>query len=385
MSSIRTLSLVFCAFLFSSAVFASEELPAGDQSSDTEEPAPWYKNVVPVPFIITEPAIGQGLGVGVGYFHPVESADSSGFAPIENPEGVMDATRESKPPPVVTGIFGGGTNNGSWAVGAGHVNTFRDDTIRYLGAVAYASVIADFYVLDRPFEFNLEGYMVYQDVKFRIAGSNWFLGVALSYLDASNEFSVKPPDPQDVEQTGFFASSFQDVGIKGRVMYETRDDTMMPGRGRLFDLSVVRNGEFLGGDYDYTTAKAKFLSFHPLGSRFVLGLRGEYATVSGDPPFYAIPWVSLRGIPAMRFQGRDVAVAEVEGRYSLNENWAMVAFYGRGWTDIYQPELETGERIRAFGLGGRWRALKSQGVWVGLDLARGPEDTVLYVQVGHPW
>ena len=78
-------------------------------------------------------------------------------------------------------------------------------------------------------------------------------------------------------------------------------------------------------------------------------------------------------------------VAEVEGRYSFNSNWAMVAFYGQGWTGIDQPEFETAEKIRAFGLGGRWRALKDQGVWVGLDLARGPEDTAYYVQVGHPW
>ena len=35
--------------------------------------------------------------------------------------------------------------------------------------------------------------------------------------------------------------------------------------------------------------------------------------------------------------------------------------------------------------GGRWRALKKQNAWVGLDWAHGPEENVIYVQVGHAW
>jgi hypothetical protein len=87
----------------------------------------------------------------------------------------------------------------------------------------------------------------------------------------------------------------------------------------------------------------------------------------------------------MRFQGKEVAVAEVEARFDIGENWAAVAFYGRGWTSSNIPGMDTQEDIESIGFGGRYRLLKDQGVWVGLDLARGPEETVYYVQVGHPW
>lgn len=361
-----------------------------EEKEEVEDPArrkAWYKNIVPVPIIITEPAIGQGLGIGVGYFHPTNSPDAYQPNTIENAGTVRDVSVARKPPPTVTGAFGAVTNNGTWAAGVGHMNSWRNDTIRYLGAAAYANVISDFYVFDQPFEFNLEGIIFYQDLKFRIAESNWFLGAALLVLDGSNTFRRDPGDIEDPPPLpdGFLAKEFTDVGVTARAMYETRDDTLMPSTGRLFDFSLTRNDESLGGDYNYTTLEMKFLSFHQLHERFVLGLRAEYSMVGDDPPFYAVPWVVLRGIPALRYQGKQVVVVEAEGRFNLNANWAVVGFYGKGWTDANLPSAETEQDIKAYGLGVRWRALKDQGVWVGLDFARGPEEDVYYIQVGHAW
>jgi hypothetical protein len=362
-------------------------LSEDDAKADAGKPKPFYKNIVPVPVIITEPAIGEGLGVGIGYFHPAKSPDAYQPKMIEHSSTVRDVSLARKPPPTITGAFGAVTNNGTWAAGVGHINSFRNDTIRYTGVAAYANIIADFYVLDRPFEFNLEGLLVYNDVKFRVAESNWFLGTSLSYLDASNEFRLDIPEPPGSRSLsdGFLASDFKDIGLTLRTMYETRDDTLMPSTGRLFELSVTRNDEAIGGDYNYTTLKMKLLSFHQLSEKWVLGLRGDYRQVGGSPPFFAVPWVTLRGIPAMRFQGNQVAVAEVEARYNFNQDWAMIGFYGRGWTDVNADLGKTEEDIKAWGFGGRYRLLKDQNAWVGLDYAVGPEDNVYYVQVGHAW
>ena len=391
--------LLALSLLLSSNALAGEEQgqekeqaePAQpEEQEQPEDPAKrkaWYKNIVPVPVIITEPAIGQGLGIGVGYFHPKNSPDAYQPNTIENADTMRDVSVARKPPPTVTGAFGAVTNNGTWAGGVGHMNSWRNDTIRYLGAAAYANVISDFYLFDQPFEFNLEGIIFYQDLKFRIAESNWFLGAALLVLDGTNSFRRSPEDieePPPVPED-FLAKDFNDVGVTARAMYETRDDSLMPSTGRLFDLSLTRNDEALGGDYNYTTLELKFLSFHQLHERFVLGLRAEYSMVGDDPPFYAVPWVVLRGIPALRYQGKQVAVLEAEGRFNLNTNWAMVGFYGMGWTDANLPGIQTEQDIKAYGLGVRWRALKDQGVWVGVDLARGPEEDVYYIQVGHAW
>ena len=346
-------------------------------------PKAWYRNIVPLPVIITEPAVGDGLGLALGYFHP-RTAGSYQPRKIEDPSTVRDLSVARKPPPTVTGAFGAYTSNGTWVGGVGHMDSFLDDSIRYTGAAAYANVVMDFYVFDQPFEFNLEGFLVYNDVKLRLGDSDWFLGGALSYLDASNTFAVEVPAVAS-DTIDFLATDFSDVGLKARVMYETRDDSIMPRTGWLLDLSLTRNDEALGGSYDYTTAKLKALYFRPLHERVVLGLRLESSAVFGDPPFFAIPWVTLRGIPAMRYQGETVTVVEAEGRYYLNDNWLMSVFAGNGWAKSDILGIETEQAIQAWGLGGRYRFLKEQNVWVGIDYAFGPEDSVYYVKVGQAW
>ena len=87
----------------------------------------------------------------------------------------------------------------------------------------------------------------------------------------------------------------------------------------------------------------------------------------------------------MRYQGERVAVAEIEGRYYVSENWMVNAFAGEGWVSREIDSFETGPSIRAWGAGGRYRFLKDQNVWVGFDYAIGPEDNVFYVTVGQGW
>ena len=116
-----------------------------------------------IPF--NDPAVGFGLTLAVAYFHPTK-----GEAPASS--GVSQA------PPTAT--FGGvaGTTNSSWFVAGGHHHVWRDDTIRYLGAIGGGSVNLKFYGFgdegtseDDGLDFNIEGVGLVQQVKFRIAGS----------------------------------------------------------------------------------------------------------------------------------------------------------------------------------------------------------------------
>ena len=44
-----------------------------------------------------------------------------------------------------------------------------------------------------------------------------------------------------------------------------------------------------------------------------------------------------------------------------------------------------GGGIVAGGIGGRWLFRPKDSLWVGVDIATGPEDTYAYIQVGHAW
>jgi hypothetical protein len=160
---------------------------------------------------------------------------------------------------------------------------------------------------------------------------------------------------------------------------------MTPNHGQLIQLDLWRYDDAIGGDFDYWSANLKVNSFHQLAGRFVLGWRIDAKAVDGKPPFWGYPWVTLRGVPAMRYQNERVGVVEVEGRYSLTKRWGVVGFVGRGKTDGDIPAFETADKIYAGGVGGRFFFKPEEDLWVGVDIARGPDDTYFYIQVGQAW
>jgi hypothetical protein len=336
--------------------------------------------ILPIPIFITEPAVGDGLGLVIAYFHRKKETPEG--TTIASPGSIGELSREQAPPPTVTGIFGAYTSNETKAGGIGHMNSFRDDHIRFTALAAYADVNSTFYLLDQPFKFNLDGFLAYQETRVRIKDSRWFWGIGLSYLDANTSFRVDLPEDAPID---LFGVDIKNVGLSGKLAWDSRDNTSMPNSGQFIDLSLWRYDEALGGDYDYWNAKLKLLSFHQLHEKFVLGVRFEYSAVDGQVPFFGVPWVSLRGIPAMRYQGDQVAVAEIEGRYNFSHKWAMVGFTGIGKVNSYIPIFDTQQDIYNFGLGGRYKIFDAQNVWVGVDIAKGPEDYAWYIQVGQAW
>jgi hypothetical protein len=54
-----------------------------------------------------------------------------------------------------------------------------------------------------------------------------------------------------------------------------------------------------------------------LHSRLTLGLRGDTAATFGDTPFYLQPFIMMRGVPVMRYQGEAMAQLEAEIRWQL--------------------------------------------------------------------
>jgi hypothetical protein len=138
---------------------------------------------LPIPIFITEPAIGDGLGLALAYFHRSKYAKDEKI--VASPGSLNDASKEQAPPPTVTGVMAAYTSNDTKAAGAGHMNSFKDDHIRLTAFAAAADVNSTFYLLDQPFKFNLDGTLAFAETRFRFGDSQWFWGIGLSYLDAT--------------------------------------------------------------------------------------------------------------------------------------------------------------------------------------------------------
>ena len=63
----------------------------------------------------------------------------------------------------------------------------------------------------------------------------------------------------------------------------------------------------------------------------------------------------------------------------------QVRFVGAGWADNSGSDLFSSSTIVSQGVGFRYNIARMYGMHVGLDVARGPEDTVWYIQVGSAW
>ena len=143
--------------------------------------------------------------------------------------------------------------------------------------------------------------------------------------------------------------------------------------------------EALGGDFDYNKIKAQSLSWWGVHPDIVLGVRLDGRFSNGNTPFYALPYIELRGIPALRYQGEDVLVVEAEPRWDFTSRWSLVGFLGAGWAADSASDWSTSETKVAGGLGFRYLIARRLGMRVGLDIARGPEDTAIYITVGSGW
>lgn len=360
---------------------SKDEAPEKNSEAKKEKKGPSF---LPIPIFITEPAIGYGLGAALTYFHGSGGGGSaaSGVGPAMTIGSTDTNHRHQKPPPDVTGVAAGYTDKGSWFVGIGHSGSWAKDTIRYKGAIAYADLDAEFWFFDTPLDVDIAGAIVYQDLLFRIGGSDLFLGGMLTYLNTE----ASPASSDAALPAGISEATVQDFGLGAELLYDTRDYTMTPNRGLYAELQVEKFFEGSLGDYDYWSSGLDMRSFHQLAhKRLVLGVRLKLDDVSGDPPFWAYPYITLRGVPALRYQNQRAGEIATELRWDILDRWAVDFFAGVGGTRGDVPLFEEESGVVAGGIGGRYLYRPQDNLWVGIDLARGAGQWTFYVEVGQAW
>jgi len=375
-----------------------------DPSDGWFDASDWVLNnavgFMPVPIIITEPAVGEGLGLAALFFHPPEGYTEEEFAKSglkvdeELPEigAGIDADSEAGPGtdfvlPDISAVAAAGTNNGTWLVGGGHFAHWKDDTVRYDGVLGYASVNLKFYglaglpQLPNGLDFNGEGLFIDQDISWRMKDSNFFLGAGYTYLQVDTSFDLGQviPGLPVVDRTS------RQSGIGVFMSYDSRDTIFTPSSGIESEISATVNDKAIGSDFDFTKYDASLHKWWNPDPKWVPGLRLDLQYVDGDLPFYSVPFIELRGIPALRYQGRSVAVAETEVRWNFHPRFSAIGFLGIGVAADKFSDMDEAPSRATQGVGFRYMMARKLGMHAGIDVARGPEDTYWYLQVGSAW
>lgn len=354
-----------------------------DGMFDTSEWLLTHHGFLPIPIIITEPAVDNGIGLGLAFFH--EAKESK-----QNPTTTDKKISAKKSlPPSVSAAFGAVTGNDSWFAGGGHWGSWKNDSIRYLGGLGKASVNLTFYGggdspdLNNGLDYNLDGWFFIQKAQFRISNSKFFAGGELTYFDSSNTFSL----PQVIPGIETWEFDIKNLGLGFIFEYDGRDNIFTPTDGYMLNISnKMHMGEgALSRDYEYFMSSAHSFKYWKLRDNVSLGWRLEGDFSSGDIPFYALPFINLRGIPMMRYQGRHSLVTEVEARWNFTPRWSVLGFTGVGRAADAINEIGSSSNRGSVGTGFRYLTARQLGLHAGVDIAKGPEEWTFYITIGSAW
>jgi hypothetical protein len=328
---------------------------------------------IPIPIVVTEPAVGYGGGLAGMFLRPREEAGQEGW------------TR-----PNISGVGGFATENGTWLAFAGDSSRWLDGRLHTTAGGGAGKVNLDFYGagldlpdLNQTFHYSLQFRGAVAQANWQLAQkSPWSVGLRYVYADITPELRDQPAPPGLPNRTAVTVSAPTAI-----LEYDSRNNILTPTRGLYSETSYLVSRAALGASADFERFHEILLGWYPLPHELTLGARADYAWSSANTPFFLRPYVDLRGVAAMRYQGAQVASLEVEARWQFYGRWSVVPFLGVGATRLEQTFSSTsnGQTVGSGGVGFRYELARKFGLHAGLDLAHSPGTTAVYIQIGNAW
>jgi len=340
-----------------------------DLSEFLEHPMGFLPLVIP----ITEPAVGYGAA----------------FAPVFISPGPKPSPGKAERPQIWA-LGGMMTENGSDGVLGMYKATWGDGRLETLIAGADASVNLDFHGIGEnlqfggnPMQYNLDAVGGVVQGRYRVGESDWWLGAR--YIRAQVDASfVRPAGFPDIIPERSFTTDLG--GLSLLIKHETFDNVFTPTKGHTWEFDLNFYDPAFGADGTWQIWDAAAIHYWPVGKSVTIGLKTDLHAASGDAPFFMLPSVQLRGVPAMSIQGDVIASSELEARWQFHPRFSVLGFVGAGaaWRDT--KRLEDIATTVSGGVGFRYLISRRYGLHMGIDVAKAEnEDPALYVQFGSAW
>jgi hypothetical protein len=372
--ALSTWTLMLISMGISTATFASSLMDEFTDPTDGQfDASNWLlekRGFLLNPFVITEPAIGYGGGATLLFFH----------------EGAKDKENREEGevlglPPSISFLVGGGTETNSWLAGGGHFGSYLGDRIRYLGGVGYGEFNIDFYIGDRDIDYTIKGVLMSQQLLARIVDSDFFLGGRYVYTHLDSEFDFGIQLPSFIPDSFTFDSS----GVGPVLRFDSRDNIFTANRGLEIELAPIFYTEALGSDANYQLLQTTSRGYAQVHDKVVLALRVDTEWSFGDTPFFALPAISARGVPATRYQNEYAVSSELQGRWNVWKRWSLIGFVGLGWSGGDIAALDDSEFVPSGGGGFRYLIARLLNLQTGMDFAGSDGEFVFYFQIGTGW
>jgi hypothetical protein len=330
------------------------------------------KGFVPVPVIITEPAVG-GFGglIAPMFIIPKKVAGYKGYIP-----------------PDITAAMGMYTANGSWALGAFRSGSFPKAGIKYRVFAGYINLNLDYYrtlplVGEKKFTFNRRSVPVSLAIsKKMLKEKQLYLGISysISPTKMTPKFDGQLPSfikRLDLDNTTASLGLFADL--------DRRNTIFTPDKGIRIHIAYEADGNWTGSDYSFQRLNAALNWFAPVNPNWISGVRVEVQHVFNDPPFFLLPGIDMRGIAKARYQGVTTGLIETEQRFDVNLRWSILGFAGLGKAIDRDQTFSDAKTVYTTGTGFRYLLSRVFKLRAGVDIARGPDNFAWYIVFGHNW
>jgi len=325
---------------------------------------------LPIPIIITEPAVGYGGGLTLVYLHDTLLGQK--------------ASSGRRIPPSISGMVAMRTENGTEGLGGFHIGYWNEDTLRTTTYIGQPNIFIDIYAGNKAIQLNVDGFLFYQALKKRIGESNLFLGASYMYVksDINLDFNLFAKTREETIASASFI-----------VEYDTRDNHLSPTSGIFLSARAQFYNKAVGGDYNFENYKSTNLFYNKLNDKVNLDFNIVGETINGErneiAP-YLYPFISMRGLPAMKYQGGSVITMQSEFSYNFTSRWEGTIFAGIGKAFSKQIAVDNisfsnASSHIAGGVGFRYLLAEKFGLKAGIDITTSKDGQSFYIQIGTAW
>lgn len=361
----RTMLPTACGLLLAGSIAASPDARAQDAAEDAEGKADEDRFLV-VPYPITEPAIGSGVFAGPVWMRAGPAAGSGPSKPQAYGIGALWTSGGSR------GVAA--FDHRAWAGGRWRTTAVAgkaDIRLQYAGLLPRDDQ-------DLGFDLAVLGFSV--QAQRSLGQGPDSLGVRVFAARSEVGFDLGLPPELAGE-----ARKADIAGLGLSWTRDTRDDVFTPSRGQSLTLGLTVHAPALGASFAQQSLKLDWAGYRAGPGKATLGMRTIAEASAGDAPFYLRPYVALRGVAKMRYAGERAASAELELRHPAGKRWDVLGFAGAGRACSTRDGNRGCKSVTAGGVGVRFKAMKLFGLTFGVDVARGPDGTAGYIQIGNAW
>jgi hypothetical protein len=185
------------------------------------------------------------------------------------------------------------------------------------------------------------------------------------------------------------------VGAKGGLAsglgfvlcYDSRDLSIAPSRGALFDISNYSYNQAFGSKFTFNTYILDMRKYFTVLKTHVLAFQGYFVVNTGEPPFRMMAMLGgsqlMRGYYMGRYRDRDLMCLQSEYRFPVYARFGLTVFGGLGQV-AHNPDnmYWQGNHVN-YGFGIRYKFNKRQNLNIRADFGFGEHNTGQYFTVGE--